>query len=134
MNNKFFIAMISFLVIYKLLASDLKMLFLDKKYDYLSYGMSTFCLFVFAIEMLMQCWVVEGYIWKFFFWIDFVATITIILDIGWIMKKFETPINSEDNDDTTAFVGLIKASKAAKIIKVIRVIRVIRIVRLYRQM
>lgn len=82
----------------------------------------------------MQCWVVEGYTWGFFFWVDFVATVTIIPDIGWISNLFEDSLEDSDGGSATEFTGLIKASKAAKIIKVIRVIRVIRIVRLYRQM
>lgn len=88
-------------------------------------------MFIFGTEMIMQAIVVEGYFLKFFFWIDFVSTVTIIADIGWIWKQFET---NADDSDATEFTGLIKASKAAKIIKVIRIIRVIRIVRLYRQM
>lgn len=110
------------------------MLFLSKQYDFLSYSMSVLALFVFSFEMVMQCWVVEGYTWGFFFWVDFVATVTIIPDIGWISNLFEDSLEDSDGGSATEFTGLIKASKAAKIIKVIRVIRVIRIVRLYRQM
>jgi 2-keto-3-deoxy-L-rhamnonate aldolase RhmA len=73
--------------------------------------------------------VVDGYFFKFFFWIDFVSTVTIIADIGWIWKLIDT---EADDTDATDFTGIIKASKAAKIIKVIRIIRVIRIVRMYR--
>jgi hypothetical protein len=52
-SNKMFVTMISVLVIYKLLYPDIKMLFISKKLDFLSYSMSTFCMFVFGTEMIM---------------------------------------------------------------------------------
>jgi len=60
-------------------------LFIDKYYDKLYYGLSFACLIIFGAEMIMNSIVVEGYFLQFFFWIDFVSTITIIADIGWIM-------------------------------------------------
>lgn len=128
-NNKMFAVMISFLVVYKLIYPDIKMMWISKSFDWFSYSMSAFCMVVFATEMIMQCIVVEGYFLQFFFWVDFVSTITIIADIGWIWSRFET---DADDSDATEFTGLTKASKAAKIIKIIRIIRVIRILRLFK--
>jgi hypothetical protein len=52
-NNKVFVAMISVLVVYKLIFPDIKMLAISKSFDWFSYSMSLFCMVVFAAEMIM---------------------------------------------------------------------------------
>ena len=108
------------------------MIAIDEYYDFIAYGISSFCFLLFGFEMTMQCLVVDHYFLGFFFWVDLVSTVTIIGDIGWILELLVDIMYKFGNKNATSFVALLKASKAAKVIKIIRVIRVIRILRLYR--
>lgn len=46
-----------------------------------------FCLFVFAVEIVMSMLSKPGYTWSFFFWLDIISTISLIIDIQLISNE-----------------------------------------------
>ena len=66
---------------------------------------------------------------SFFFWLDTVATLSMIADIGWIFDN-DTE-NSAENAGQLA--KTTRAARVTKVVRLVRLIRLIRIVRLYKQ-
>lgn len=52
------------------------------------YGTLSAVFIVFCCEIFVYCTVQDGYMFSFFFWLDVVGTLSIILDIGWIARYF----------------------------------------------
>ena len=71
--------------------------------------MSSICLFFFILEIVIASIGVEGYICGFFFWLDILATISIIPDIGWIWD----PIIGEFTGANSA-ASVAKTSRASR--------------------
>ena len=44
---------------------------------------------IFFIEWLLNCISKPDYKWEFFFWLDFIAAISMITDIGFVMDALE---------------------------------------------
>jgi hypothetical protein len=72
------------LTVYALFGDDLRLLATPKSADEIFYGISVVCLAFFAAEVVMASLVKEAYWLGFFFWLDVVATVSLIPDIGWI--------------------------------------------------
>lgn len=94
---------------------------------------------LFSLELLLQSCVVDDFKYSFFFWLDFIATSSLIIDIPWLMDflkylidaeqsayqldvKPGMPINTQDN------------SNFYKVAKSFRLVRLIRILKLYNYM
>lgn len=72
------------LTIYALFGDDLKMLAFMEKADDVFNSISIVCLFFFAIELVMTSLCKDEYRLSFYFWLDFIAMVSLIPDIGWI--------------------------------------------------
>jgi hypothetical protein len=91
----------------------------------------------FALELVLSTWAKPGYKFSFYFWLDLVATVSLIPDIGFI---WDPMIGVEDDESGSSDAEQIqnagKASRAgtrtSRVIRVIRLIRLIRIVKLYK--
>lgn len=79
---------------------------------------------IFWIEIFVLVLVQEGYLWSFFFWMDIIGTISIILDIGWIADAFipEGALQQQGS--------VIRATRAAKLgARYGRLLRLLRLLR-----
>ena len=52
--------------------------------DPLFYILTIISILLFLLELLMGCFAQVDYLWGFYFWLDLIATISLISDIGWI--------------------------------------------------
>jgi hypothetical protein len=125
------------LTIYALFGDDLRLLATPKRDDEIFYSLSCVCLFFFTLEVVMASFVKENYLLGFFFWLDVVATISLIPDIGWIWD----PIMGDDSSgaDPAQASQIARAGRASRagtragrVIRILRIIRLIRIVKLYK--
>lgn len=73
------------------------------------YGTLTAVFCIFVIEMAILCVVQVDYFPGFFFWMDFVGTLSIILDIGWIANLFIP------NGAVSGSGSVLRATRAAKL-------------------
>ena len=91
---------------------------------------------LFTLELLVQSCVVDDYKYSFFFWLDFIATFSLIPDIAWLwdsvlglmevdQPKFSLDVKPGDP------IGNSQNSKIAKATKSFRLMRLIRIIKLY---
>lgn len=72
------------ITLYTLFFDDIRVIFFHKSADDYFYGLSAFAMLSFIIEMALSMYAVEGYLFSFFFWLDFVSTATMISDVGWL--------------------------------------------------
>eukprot|EP00981_Chlorochromonas_danica_P011321 scaffold3873_cov177-Ochromonas_danica.AAC.1 len=81
-------------------------------------------LVLFAIEMVILCFVQDGYFPNFYFWLDLIGTISVIFDIGWITHTFLP------NGTSLAQTSLVRSTRAAKLgARYGRILRLLRLLR-----
>lgn len=96
---------------------------------------------LFFIELILSSIGTTGYFISFYFWLDFISTISLITDIEplWnliIGEKTLTGKQKETESDTGELArgsrGARIGTRAGRIVRVIRLIRLVRIVKLYK--
>lgn len=119
------------LTIYALFFDDIRIIAFGKDQDNVFFSLSVVALFFFILEVVLSSYSVPGYICAFFFWLDILATISIIPDIGWIWDPLLGEFTGANSAASVAKTS--RASRAARIIRFVRLIRLIRLVKLYKQ-
>jgi hypothetical protein len=84
------------ITLYALFASDVMYLTCPKSADEIFYGITTAVFSMFLIEIVLSCLAIDGYLFGFYFWLDLIATLSLISDIGWIWKSIFTETTIED--------------------------------------
>jgi hypothetical protein len=119
------------ITVYTLFSDDLRVIFLLPTYDDLFFFLTTVCLLLFVAEIIGSCVAIEGYFLGFFFWLDLLATASMLADIGWIMDNITNVIGG-DATDVSSVSKTSRAARVTKIVRLVRLIRLIRIVKLYK--
>ena len=127
----------SVITVYALFADDIRNLATTKEADDVWFAFACICLGLFSLELVISSIVKKDYLWSFYFWLDLIATMSMIPDIGWIWYPM---VGIEDDGDSGGNASQIqkagRASKAgtrtSRVIRIIRLIRLIRIVKLYK--
>ena len=88
MENNWFNLLINFAIIYSLISDDVRILSFSKSSDNIfdSFTILAICLFTF--EIVISIFVNHSYFNSFFFWLDTISTITLILDLSWITQYY----------------------------------------------
>ena len=89
LDSIYFGIFITIITIYALFFDDIRLIAFQKKHDNVIYGITTFVLLCFTLEIILASYAKEGYFNSFFFWLDIIATASLITDIGWIMGDEE---------------------------------------------
>ena len=128
-----FQTIMSLLTIYILFADDIKMLTTDVDADVPFSIIDIVLMAIFLIELIMSSIAVEGYFLHFFFWLDLISIVTILLDIHWFYNYFVHTLAGSSGRQAKSISSIVKAGKSAKVaaraVKVLRVLRIIRLVR-----
>lgn len=154
-NSLGFIAIMMIITLYVLFLNDIKYAFLSPSLDSIFKIIDIFSLICFLVELILAIVFQDNYNLSFYFWLDLVSTISLVIEIDGVMdfilnlflteteennysslnenqnittnqQNNSTNIkNTNSNSKTTE-----KLSKAAKTWKVTRIVRVIRIIRL----
>lgn len=109
-----------------------------KPTDPIFFSLMLFCLFLFAFEILINSVVVDEFKYSFFFYLDIIATLSIVFDIPYLNNPLEKLLGkSTKADDNNAIAGVlheasITQGKINALIKSLRLIRLIRIIKLYK--
>ena len=85
-----FNAIINFFIIFALFGDDFKILALPKASDNYIDAINIFCMILFITEILLTLYVKNDYFNSFFFWLDFLSTLTLVLDLSWISTQFSS--------------------------------------------
>jgi hypothetical protein len=122
----------SAVTIYSLFFDDIRTATVTVDKDSIFYGITSFSMFMFAFEITLACIAKEGYFNSFFFWLDFVSTVTMIPDIGWIWFLIVGQGSTGQVGNAAQLAKTSRAGRITRVIRVIRLIRLIRIVKLYK--
>jgi len=124
--------------IFALIGDDFRQWFFPRQYDPIFEGALCFSLVAFAVEIMVNSCVLDDFKWSFFFWLDIVATGSLVLDIPWIVEFVQrilgmrTSAEAVDISMGDSFSNSAKTAKITKIFKSLRLIRLIRIIKLYK--
>jgi hypothetical protein len=95
--------------------------------DDILYSILTIILIIFSLETIILSIVQDDYFLGFFFWMDTIGTISLILDIGWISNSF-LPDNGARSKGS-----LLRAARAAKLgARYGRLMRLLKLMRFYK--
>ena len=125
------------ITIYTLIADDIKLLTTDVSADKYFTVITIISFFMFLIELIMASIGKPGYWLSFFFWLDLIATLSIISDIQPLMEWMlgDSSSGAQGADTVTlarASRGARIGTRAGRMARVIRLIRLVRIVKLYK--
>lgn len=85
-NNNYTMTFVSLLTVYCLFGDDVRTAFVDKSYDFVFTIISIICIFFFGLEIAASIVVKPNYYLSFFFWLDLVSAVSILLDLVWIQN------------------------------------------------
>lgn len=123
---------ITLVTIITLFSDDVRQVFFPSQSDEAFSILTLICMSVYAFEMIVLSILKEGYFLCYYFWLDLVSTLTMILDLVWMNDL----INGGGFQNATNVVKVARASRASKIgaksTKLIRILRLIRVLRLYK--
>ena len=93
-------------------------------------------LVLFTLELLLQSCVVDDFKYSFFFWLDFVATLSLVPDIPWCMDIVYRILEMQETKYSHDIIigsnqTFNESSSIGDIIGSFRLIRLIRIIKLY---
>lgn len=82
-------------------------------------------LIIFGVETIALAFLQDGYLWSFFFWMDVIGTVSLIIDISWISTTFlpERALSGQGS--------VLRATRAAKLgARYGRLLRLMRLMKL----
>mmetsp|Transcript_9047 Transcript_9047/g.15297 ORF Transcript_9047/g.15297 Transcript_9047/m.15297 type:complete len:853 (-) Transcript_9047:247-2805(-) len=121
------------LTFFVLFADDIRLLSAPKSVDPGFQVVNSICLFFFIFELVLTTWaktripswspfVMRGYMFSFFFFLDLIAILSMLPDINWIAKGLGINGISESVSSTNS-----NFSKAGRVVRTVRLARLVRI-------
>lgn len=125
------------ITVFVLFADDMRQLTADPSTDFIYYIAILACFGVFTVEIILSSIAKPNYIFSFYFWLDIISTLTLLLDVGWVSDAiFGTSGSTTTALSSATIARAARASKigsrAGRIVRILRLIRLIRIVKLYK--
>ena len=121
-----------FVTFYTLFSDDIRISSFPMTADSVFFGLSCCALAFFGIEMIL-CFIFKPeYRWSFYFWLDLIATISIIPDIGWFWDPIVGLKSGSGSQISNAGQSSRAGTKSTRAIRVVRLIRLMRIAKLYK--
>ncbi len=113
-----------------LFADDIRILTCNKDQDIGFYVVTSIVFVIFLIELILMSIAKKGYFLGFFFWLDLVSTLSLLLDIGFISQAIY-------GDSAKSGPGEVaKAARASRVgtraARIVRIVRLVRLVKLYK--
>jgi len=71
---------------YALFGDDIRMAGTNNTADPVFYSLTIAAMTFYIIEIVLSCIAKPDYLWSFYFWLDTISTITMIMDVGWVME------------------------------------------------
>jgi hypothetical protein len=79
------LAVMSLLTLFALLGPDIRTMIIKPEHDAIFNGFFIWVMFMFFFEFIVNIWVTDNYFKSFYFWLDFFVTLSMFLDIDWIL-------------------------------------------------
>lgn len=139
--------------VWSLFGDDLRLLMTDADADIGFIVMVWICLVSFGVEVLLSVFAMDDYLGQFYFWLDLVATLSLLADIPAFMRavgmdpcegvdsygtQFDRALSSGNTQGSkdVADAGFAKAGRASRAAtkagRIVRIIRLIRLVKIFK--
>lgn len=117
---------------YALFAEDIRVAAFGKDADFPFQIVHTIAFSLFLLELIIFSVVRSDYKWSFFFWLDLIATFSLVADISWIWYPISSLLHQNDNSSNSRGNTTQVGARASRIVRLVRLIRLVRIVKLYK--
>ncbi len=87
LNSRVMQVLINVFTIYALFGDDIKVAALPKSADLAFNILNLMALVIFTVEILISCKTRKDYFLSFFFWLDVLSTLSLILDLTWVNNQ-----------------------------------------------
>ncbi|CAD8115536.1 unnamed protein product [Paramecium primaurelia] len=118
--------------VYALFGDDVRVLATNKDGDEVFWVITTICMTLFFFEIVLASICKDGYFVGFFFWLDLLSTVSMLLDIGWVSDA----IFGTSGGAALSAVSLARAGRASRVGtragRIVRVVRLVRLSKLYK--
>lgn len=137
-EGKYVITLMTCVTLFALFGDDFRLWFFGSFIDPYYYAFLYIAFLLFGLEILLNSCVVDDFKYSFFFWLDIVATLSLIVDMSPIVNVVQDLLNMPNTSEGADVVFGNVASAGAnnerisKVIKSLRLIRLIRIIKLYK--
>merc|ERR1719359_2025987 len=133
LENQLFQAIVGAFTVFSLYGDDIRAGYFFKDSDFYFYISFFACLLIFAWELTMQCIVVEGYKGSFFFWLDVIATGSLILDIPWLTDRLVALYSAGMTSNNATYGDIIaRAGRAARVgTRAGRIVRLVKLLQVF---
>jgi hypothetical protein len=135
LNNTLTKTILILLTVWSLFADELKLLLTTKESDK-AFSISIIIVqLVFLTDLIASCVFFEAYRLGFYFWIDLLSIITMLLDIHWFYDIILENISTNSTfpkDEILRSNNAKVGSRAIRILRIIRLLRIIRISKFYK--
>ena len=130
LNHRVYMVISVTLTIISLFLHDMCICWFNKQYDLLISIILCVIFGIFLIEIILLCISKPQYINSYLFYLDLIGTLSLILDIGFMVNLDQYSMNTSNSNTSriTQSATIVRVTKFARILRVLRVIRVIRIV------
>ena len=91
MDGKYMTVFMAAVTLFALIGDDMRLWFTDKWADPIFFALLIFSVICFTLEIIVNSCVVDDppYKYHFFFWLDIIATISIVPDVGWLVTPIQ---------------------------------------------
>eukprot|EP00928_Gymnodinium_smaydae_P072802 TRINITY_DN56098_c0_g1_i1.p1 TRINITY_DN56098_c0_g1~~TRINITY_DN56098_c0_g1_i1.p1 ORF type:complete len:1023 (+),score=231.79 TRINITY_DN56098_c0_g1_i1:124-3192(+) len=115
------------LTIYALFGDDVRLSATPAAADTAFNALTIISIIVFGFETIAASIGKAGYLFGFFFWLDAISTVTLVLDLTWVTTAVNC--SGDGTMDDTSRAGKM----GARATRTVRIIRLLRLVKLYKQ-
>jgi hypothetical protein len=122
--------------IWALFADDIKMMTTSNEAD-VGFSVSIiFIQFIFTLEVIVGSFCVDNYFLGFFFWLDVISIVSLLLNIHWMNDIIVENISGASDQSSTGNKSNSKTvkvgTKAVTVLRIVRLIRIVRITKIFK--
>jgi hypothetical protein len=81
------VSFMTLITVYALFADDVRLLATTKPYDEVFYSLTSISMICFLLELFLASLASPDYFLGFYFWLDLIATVSLLTDIAWIWDE-----------------------------------------------
>ena len=135
-DHKLFGLVMALFTVFALFGDDIRLSTCAKSSDDVFFGISAVTFLAFLAELLLTHFARSDYTGGFYFWLDFIAMLSIVPDIGWLWEPLTGTGDGQGSDVGQEALKAGRASRAGtragRLVRIIRLVRLVRLVKLYK--
>lgn len=101
----------------------------DPIFSYITLGL----IFFFSLELVLSSMVKEGYFLGFYFWLDLIATGSLLFDVIWVVEVVFGSDSTEAGDQAQLARAGRTTRAGTRAGRIVRLVRLVQLVKLYKQ-